>query len=54
MADCSSMKKGDVYVCTLCGLELMVSKPCACVVGSEDGCTVPLRCCGKDMVKKEE
>jgi hypothetical protein len=52
MADCGSMKKGDVYVCNTCALELQVSKACTCGTSSGQGCTVPLQCCGKDMVKK--
>jgi hypothetical protein len=51
MADCGSMKKGDLYVCKNCGLELEVSKACSCGAG-ETTCVVPLQCCGKDMVKK--
>jgi hypothetical protein len=52
MANCAEMKKGDIFVCKTCGLELQVAKPCAC--GSESGqaCTVPLKCCNQDMTKK--
>ena len=53
MANCADMKKGDVYVCKTCGLELQVSKTCSCGSGSEAACSVPLQCCGKDMVKKQ-
>jgi hypothetical protein len=52
MANCAEMKKGDVYVCETCGLELQVSKTCSCGSGEGDTCTVPLQCCGKNMVKK--
>lgn len=52
MANCCDMKEGDVYVCELCGLELTVKKPCTCKPGEEDSCTVPLKCCNQDMVKK--
>jgi len=51
MANCGDMKKGDVYVCKTCGLELQVSKTCTCGT-SGHACSVPLQCCGKDMVKK--
>ncbi|MFP4072279.1 MAG: hypothetical protein ACLFTB_09530 [Desulfovibrionales bacterium] len=52
MANCTDMKKGDVYTCTNCNLELKVEKPCTCQPGAEGQCTVPLQCCGQDMVKK--
>jgi hypothetical protein len=52
MANCADMRKGDVYVCKNCGLELQVSKTCSCGTGSGAACSVPLRCCGNDMVKK--
>ena len=52
MASCVDMKEGDRFVCKNCGLELQVVKSCTCVAGKEVVCTVPLQCCGKDMVKK--
>jgi hypothetical protein len=52
MANCSEMKEGDVYVCNSCGLELQVSKSCSCSPGEAGACSVPLQCCGKEMVKK--
>ncbi len=51
MANCGEMKKGDFFVCKTCGLELQVSKVCTCGTG-EASCSVPLQCCGKDMIKK--
>jgi hypothetical protein len=51
-ANCSEMKKGDVFYCATCGLELQVQKPCTCGSASGPSCTVPLQCCGKDMKKK--
>jgi hypothetical protein len=51
MANCCNMKEGDVFVCKVCGLELKVQKTCKCTEGAEDACTVPLMCCGKEMVK---
>ena len=53
MANCCNMQVGDIYVCRVCGLELKVSKSCACTEGSEDACTVPLRCCDEEMTGKE-
>jgi hypothetical protein len=52
MANCADMKKGDLYVCKTCGLELQVSKACSCGSSSGAACTAPLQCCGTDMVKK--
>lgn len=52
MANCCDMKENDVYFCEICKLELKVSKPCTCKAGSEDACSVPLSCCGKEMQKK--
>lgn len=51
MANCSEMKEGDLYVCKTCGLELKVSKACSCGSASGHACSVPLQCCGQDMVK---
>lgn len=53
MANCSEMKEGDIFVCEKCGLELRVNKTCKC--GGADGTdkhSVPLQCCGQEMVKK--
>jgi hypothetical protein len=52
MADCADMKEGDLFVCVACGLELRVEKACSCSSGEEGACSVPLQCCGMDMVKK--
>ncbi len=52
MANCCDMKENDVYFCDACGLELKVSKACTCKAGSEEACSVPLSCCGKEMQKK--
>lgn len=52
MANCCDMKEGDLFHCDACGLELEVKKTCTCIVGSEDACSVPLMCCGKEMQKK--
>ena len=53
MANCNEMKEGEIFVCEKCGLELRVHKTCTC--GGADGtykCSVPLQCCGQEMVKK--
>lgn len=52
MANCAEMKPGDRFVCENCGLELQVTKACSCGAGEEGACTVPLKCCGKDMTKQ--
>jgi len=52
MANCATMKEGALFTCEICGLELQVVKTCSCTVGEEISCTVPLQCCGEDMVKK--
>lgn len=52
MTNCADMKEGDVLVCDDCGLELRVEKACTCSAGDEEACSVPLQCCGKEMVKK--
>ena len=52
MANCGDMKEGDLYKCDSCGLELQVTSACSCGSESEDACSVPLQCCGKDMGKK--
>lgn len=54
MANCCDMKEGDLFLCDTCGLELAVKKACACSSGSEDACSVPLMCCGKEMVIKSQ
>ena len=51
MAHCKDMKQGDSFRCNVCGLELSVKSPCSCSEG-EPSCTVPLQCCGRDMVKQ--
>ena len=52
MANCCEMKEGDLFFCDACGLELEVRKACTCQSGSEDACSVPLSCCGKEMTLK--
>ncbi len=59
MANCHEMKRGEIWACEECGLELQVVKECkdvgkpaeecACH-GTADPCT--FSCCGNDLVKK--
>lgn len=53
------MRKGDIYVCEDCGLELQVVNECkdAGTPAEECGChpkadPCTFSCCGKDLVKK--
>lgn len=54
MANCAEMKKGEIFICEVCGLELQVVHSCKCFAGEEISCTVPLQCCGQAMVKKQD
>ncbi|NLN97078.1 MAG: hypothetical protein GX127_01565 [Eubacteriaceae bacterium] len=57
MVACNDMKKGEVYACETCGLELEVLKECDC---PDDHCEpktasgecCEFDCCGKPMVRK--
>ena len=60
MPNCHEMKKGEIYVCESCGLELQVINECDEVgtPAEECGChpsdEIPdFMCCGKSLVKKE-
>ena len=47
MSCCSEgPKKGDVYVCEDCGLEVEIKKDCGCK-------SCDLICCGKSLKRKE-
>jgi hypothetical protein len=56
MPSCHEMKKGEIYVCEDCGLEIQVVKECkdcgqeeaAC--GCDEDCN--FACCGEEMKKK--
>jgi hypothetical protein len=56
MPGCNNMKKGEVYTCGECGLEIKVTRECkdakgtdACCIGEE---CCDIQCCGKPLVKK--
>ena len=60
MPNCHDMRKGEIYVCEGCGLELQVINECKEVgtPASECGChtsdEIPdFTCCEKPLVKKE-
>lgn len=58
MVSCGEMKKGEVYACESCGLELEVKNACgcpeeeACTTGHDHGVCCDFECCGKPMVRK--
>ena len=59
MLSCHDMKKGDVYVCEECGLELQVTAECKEADTPADECdcytdasACTFSCCGKDLLKK--
>jgi len=59
MLSCHNMKKGEIYVCEDCGLELQVVKECKDVDTPAEECSChpkadacTFSCCGKDLVKK--
>ena len=57
MVSCGDMKKGEVYACDVCGLELEVKNECNCPDIDDchpqhgDACC-EFECCGKPMHKK--
>lgn len=59
MADklsCYDMKKGEIYICESCGLELQVLEECdqSCKIG-EACCEDPsFQCCGKPLALKSK
>jgi hypothetical protein len=55
MPSCEEMKKGQIFMCKDCGLEIQVVKECkACGTGSSDcGCPCNFTCCEKELVMKK-
>ena len=52
--NCHDMKKGQIYVCGECGLELQVVKECKEVETSPEDCECEpctFMCCGKSLMK---
>ncbi|MGA1868387.1 MAG: hypothetical protein ACMUJM_07550 [bacterium] len=61
MPGCHDMKKGEIYMCEDCGMELQVIKECKDIEtdAAECGChiedeTCSIECCGKPLIKKNE
>ncbi len=59
MSSCHEMKKGEIYVCGDCGMELQVISECMEVGTPEEECAChdaddpcSIECCGKPLVKK--
>jgi len=55
MPNCHEMKKGDVYVCEDCGLELQVVNECKeCGIPADQcGCgPCTFVCCDRELAKK--
>jgi hypothetical protein len=58
MPTCHDLKKGEVYICGDCGLEVQVTRECDCEDSeSECACTTQpgacvFTCCGEEMKKK--
>ncbi len=56
MTDCHDMKKGQVYMCEDCGLELTVTKECEECEDTIEACgCAPCKfiCCGEPLALKE-
>ena len=56
MTNCHNMKKGDIYSCEGCGLELQVVKECTDVGKPADDCSCSpctIVCCDKELQLKK-
>jgi hypothetical protein len=57
MPACHDMKKGEIYVCEDCGLELQVVKECEECSADDASCACTeecnFSCCGKEMAQKK-
>ncbi len=58
MSTCLEMKKGDIYSCDTCGLEMQVTKVCegegeqSCGMHGEEKDECTFICCGEELKKK--
>ncbi len=55
MADCTTMKKGEIYTCKDCGFTIQVVEECDSSEASSSACsgsTCSFSCCGEDLIKK--
>ena len=46
------MKKGQIYYCDECGLEIKIVGECKQCCGDEDNCGCSFHCCGQDLKLK--
>jgi predicted nucleic acid-binding Zn ribbon protein len=54
MPSCEQMKKGQIYECTECGLQLQVVQECTtCATTTECGCPCTFVCCEKELTLKQ-
>ncbi len=61
MAQCHEMKKGEVYTCPDCGIEVQVLRECEdpekCTPGAHKGSEKApecgFSCCGRELEKKQ-
>lgn len=49
---CHDMKKGQIYYCEDCGLEIKIMGECKQCCGDEDNCGCSFSCCGSDLKLK--
>jgi hypothetical protein len=47
------MKKGQVYMCETCGLELEILNECTECCNDEGQCGCSFTCCGEDLQLKK-
>lgn len=56
MVNCSTMKKGEIYTCRECGLEIQVISECSEQETHSRECSgkgsCSFSCCGEELVKK--
>lgn len=50
---CDDMKKGQIYYCKNCGLEIEIKAECTSCCSDEGGCGCSFSCCGDDLTLKK-
>ncbi len=46
---CHDMKKGQVYACEECGLEIKIVNECSECCGDDGECGCSFHCCGEEL-----